>query len=109
MVHKKGEAEVVSKKEKSAPLMDSQVDRIEQLLTIFNNYFNEYVGFTSIPKGKLPPKFTMPNIKFHGTENSNHYLRNFASSMALKGIDKDIIYPLMFDNNIMRWYNAMDP
>jgi len=59
---------------------------------MFNNYFNDYTIFTSILKGKLPPKFTMPNIKFHGTGNPRHHMRNFISAMTLQGIDKDIIH-----------------
>ena len=47
--------------------MDPQVDYIEQLLkesTMFNNYFNDYVGFASISKGKLPSIFTILDMKF---------------------------------------------
>jgi len=54
---------------------------------MFNNYFNDYMGFTSIPKGKLSPKFVMANIKFHGTLNPNHHVRNSVSAMTLKGIE----------------------
>ena len=76
-----------------------------------NNYFNHYPRFSSISKGKLPPKFTVPDIKFHGTENPNHHVKNFVSVMTLKGIDKDIfhiIFPWTFDKDAIRWYNAMD-
>jgi len=78
---------------------------------MFNNYFNDYVGLILIPIGKLPPKFTVLDIKFHGTKNPYHYLRNFVSAMALKGIDKDIsyiIFPWTFNKDVMRWYNAVD-
>jgi len=77
---KKGEPEEVKKgeeEEKSTP-------------SLFNNSFNGYAGFTSIPKRKLPPKFTIPGIKFHGTKNPNHHIRNFINAMTLKGIDKDM-------------------
>jgi len=59
---------------------------------MFNNYFHDYAGFTSIPKGMLLPKFTMSNIKFHGTENPHHHVKNFISNMTLKGIDNDIFH-----------------
>ena len=65
-VVKKGEAE-----EKSAPPMDPWVNRIEHLLKEsckFNYYFNDYAGFTTIPKGILPPKFTILDTKSHETE-----------------------------------------
>jgi len=55
---------------------------------VFNNYFNDYMGFTSIPKGKLPLKFTMPDIKFYGTKHPLFLL----SVMTLKGIEKDIFH-----------------
>jgi len=89
--------------------VDSRVDHTEQLLkesSMFNNFYNDYVGFTTILKGKLPHKFTMPDIKFHGTENPNHHVRDFVSVMTLKGIDKDIfhlIFPWTFDKDAMRW------
>jgi len=51
---------------------------------MFNNYSNDYMGFTSIPKGKLLLKFTMLDIKFYGTENPHHHVRNFISTMTLK-------------------------
>ena len=57
------------KEEKSTPQIDPRADQIKQLLkesSMFNNYFNDYAGFTSIPKGKLSPKLTMPDFKFHG-------------------------------------------
>jgi len=79
---------------------------------MFNNYFNEYKGFTSISKGKLPPEFTMADIKFHGTENPHHYMGNFVMAITLKGIDKFIfhlIFPWTFDKDVMRWYNTIDP
>jgi len=52
---------------------------------MFNNYFNNYVGFTSTLEGKLPPKFTMPDIVFHRTENPQHHVNNFISTMTPKG------------------------
>jgi len=44
---------------------------------MFNNYFNDYAGFTSIPKGNFPIKFTMTDIKFNEIENLNHHVGNF--------------------------------
>jgi len=41
---------------------------------MFYNYFNDYAGVILIPKGKLPVKFTMPDIKCHGTENPHHHV-----------------------------------
>ena len=67
--------------------------------------FNDYVGFTSIPKGKLPPMFTMPNIKFRGIENPHHHIIKFISAMTLHGIDKDIFYLIFcwtFDKDVMK-------
>jgi len=57
---------------------------------MFNNYFNDYVRFASISKGKFPLEFTMPDIKFHGNENPYHHVIHFVSVMTLKGIYKDI-------------------
>ena len=77
-----------------------------------NNCFNDYAGFTTILKGKLPPKFTKLDIKFHRPENPNHHLRNYVSAMTLKEIDKDIfhlIFPLTFDKDIMRGSNVVEP
>ena len=65
---------------------------------------------TTIPKEKLPPKFIMPDIKFHGAENPNLHVRNFVIVVTLKGIDKDIfhfIFPWTFDKDVKRWYNAI--
>jgi len=79
---------------------------------MFKNYFNDYAGFTSIPKEKLSPLFIMLDIKFYEIENPHDHVRNFVSAMTLKGIDKDIfhiIFPLTFDQDVMRWSNAMDP
>ena len=79
---------------------------------MFNGCFNNYAGFTSISKGKLLPKLMMPNIKFHGTENSYHHVSDFISAMALKGIDKNIFHLIFlwtFYKGIMRWYNTIDP
>jgi len=95
--------------------MDSQVDHRQQPLkesSMFNNCFNDYAGFTTIPKGKLAPKFTMPDIKFDGVETPNHHVRNFISVMPLTGIDNDIfhhILPWTFDKDIIRWYIVIDP
>jgi len=89
----------VKEEGKRTPPPNLRVDCIEQLLEesfTFNNCFNVYAGFTSILKVKLSPKFTMPNIKFHGTKNPNHYVRHFINVMTLKGINKDnfhIIFP----------------
>ena len=58
---------------------------------MFNSYFNDYTRFTTISKGKLPPKFTIPVTKFYGTENPSHRVRNFVNAMTLKGIDKYIV------------------
>jgi len=44
--------------------------------SMINNYFNDYPGFTSIVKGKLLLKFIMPDIKFYGTKDPNHPVRN---------------------------------
>jgi len=55
--------------------------------------------------GTLPPKFYMPNIKFHEIENPHHYMRNFVSAITLKDIDQDIfhiIFPWAFDKEIMK-------
>ena len=57
---------------------------------MFNNHFTNYGGFTSIPKGKLAPRFTMPDIKLHGTKNTHHYVRNFVSAMTFKEIDNNM-------------------
>jgi len=76
----------------------------------FTNYFNDYPWFTSIPKGKFL-KIHLPNIKFHGIENPNHYVSNFVSAMTLKGIDKDIFHIIFlwkFNEDVMRWYNVVD-
>ena len=62
---------------------------------MFNNYFNDYTELTSIPKGKLPLKFTMPDIKFYGTENLHYHMMNFLTTMPLKGIDRDMFH-IMF-------------
>jgi len=73
---------------------------------MFNNYSDDYAGFSSTPKGKLPLKFTMTNIKFHGTENPHHHVRNFVSAVTLKGIDKDIfhlIFPWTFEKDVVEW------
>ena len=60
--------------------------------SMFNNYFNDYIVFTSILKGKLPLKFSMPDIKVHGINNPYYHTRNFLSAMELKRIDKDIFH-----------------
>jgi len=78
---------------------------------MFNNYFSDYAGFTLVSKGKLSPKFTMPNIKFHETGNPNRHVWNFISAMTLNGIDRDIFHNIVswtFDKDFMRWYNSMD-
>jgi len=64
---------------------------------MYNNYFIDYAKSITIPKGKLPPKFTMLDVKFHGTENHgtenpNHHGRNFAGAMTLKGLTKITSY-----------------
>jgi len=59
---------------------------------MLNNCFNDYAEFTTIPKGKLPPKFTMLDIKFHGIESPHYHVRNCFSAMILKGMDKDIFH-----------------
>jgi len=84
---------------------------IIQKSSIFNNYFTDYVGFTSIPKGNFSPKFTTPDIKLHGSENPQHHVRNFISAITLKTIDKDIFYIVScwrFDKDVMRWYNIFE-
>ena len=76
-----------------------------------NNFFN-YKGFTSIPKGKLPLKFSMFNIKFYGIKNSYHLVRNFVSIITLKGTEQDlfrIFFPWKLDEGVMKWYNIVDP
>jgi len=40
----------------------------------------------------MPPKFIMPDIKFHGAKNPNHHVRNFVNVVTLKGIDKYICH-----------------
>ena len=83
------------KVEKSSPQIDPRLDRIEPLLKeslMFKNYFNDNAGFTSIPKGKLPLRFTMPCIKFNRIRNHHHHMRNLVSVMTLKGINNDIFH-----------------
>jgi len=63
---------------------------------MFNNYFNDYMGFTFIIEGKVLTKFTMPDIKLYETENPHYHVRNSLCAMTLKGINKDmfhIIFP----------------
>jgi len=77
--------------EKGSPQTNLRLDHTDQLLKdclMFNNYFTYYAGFTSIPEGKLPLKFTMPNIIFYGTENPLYHVINFVSTMTLKGITR---------------------
>ena len=67
--------------EKSTPQTDPQVGQIDQLLKesfMFNNYLEDYVEFTSIPKEKLSTKLTMPDIKFHGNENPHYQCEEFS-------------------------------
>jgi len=62
--------------------------------------------FTSFPKGQLPLKFTMLDIKFYRTENPYHHVRNFISAMTLKGIDKDIFhltFSWTFNMDVIKW------
>jgi len=76
---------------------------------MFNNYFNNYVRFTSISKVESPLKFAILDIKFHWNENPHQHVRNFVNAMTLKGINKDIFHivvPWTFDEDIMKWYNA---
>jgi len=64
--------------------MDPRIDHIEQLpkeSSMVNNYFNDHVEFTSISRGKLAPKFTVPNIKFHGTKDPHHHVKNIISAI----------------------------
>jgi len=78
----------------------------------FNNLIDDCARFTSIPRGKLPQKFTMSDIKFLGTENPHYHMRNYLSAVTLKGIDMDIfhiIFPWTFDKGVMRLYNIVDP
>jgi len=99
----------------STPQADPHIDHIEKRLkesSMFNIYFNDCVGFTSIPKWKLPLKFTMLDIKFNRTKILITCMRNFVSAMTLKRIDKDIfhfILPFTFENDVMRLYNTMGP
>jgi len=62
---------------------------------MFDHYFNDYVGFTSIPKRKLPPKFPMLDVKLYGTENPYHHMRNNPSATTSTGIRKHI-FPMIF-------------
>ena len=74
------------------------------------NYFAHYRGFTSILKRKLPLKFSMLDVKFHGTKNPCHHVRNFFSAVTLKGIYKDIfpiIFPQTFDKDVKRWHKLL--
>ena len=59
---------------------------------MFNNYSKDCEGFTSIPKGKLHPKFMILDIKSHGTKNPHHHVRDFLNATTLKGIDKNIFH-----------------
>jgi len=117
-IHKEGKGGMQNRKEeleKSNPKVILRIELIEQLLkesSIFNNYFNDHVKFTSVPKGKLPPKFNVSNIKFHGTENLHHHMKNFVSVRTLKGTDKDILYfrfPWTFDKDVIIWYTTLNP
>jgi len=79
---------------------------------MFNNYSSDYAGFISIPKGMLPPKFTMSDINFHRIKNPHHVMRTFVSDMTLKRIDKDmihIVFPWTFDKDVMGLFNVADP
>jgi len=79
---------------------------------MFNHYFNDHAEFTMTLKGKLPPKFMMLDIEFHGTENPHHCVTNFVSVMTLKDIGKDIIhlmFPWAINNEVMRFYNITNP
>ena len=79
---------------------------------MFSNYINDYAGFTTTTRGKLLLKFTIPDIKFHGSKYPHHHVRNFLSAMILKGIDNDIFHiviPWMFIMDLIRWYNIVDP
>jgi len=93
---------------KDTPEIDLRLDHIEKLLkefSIFNNYLTYYVGFTPIPKEKLPSKFTIPDLRFQGFENLLHYVKNFISAMTSKGIDRDIfhlIFSWTFDKDVMK-------
>jgi len=63
------------------------------------------VKFTSVLKGKLLPKFTIPDIKFDGTTNPHHHVRIFISTITLKGVDKDIfhlLFPWTFDKEVTK-------
>jgi len=63
-------------------------------------------------KGKLPPKFTMPNFKLRGYENPYQHMRKFVITMTLSGIDKGIfhlIFSWTFVKVVMRWCSTLDP
>ena len=78
---------------------------------MLNHDFNNHKGVNSITKGKLPLKFTMPYIKFNGTENPYHHMKNFLSTLSLKGINKDIFHVTFlwtFDKDVTSWYNLVD-
>ena len=97
---------------KSTLQLNVRVSQIEKLLKksfIFKNYFT---GFTSIPEGRLPRKFTMLDVKFYGTEHPHYNVRNFLSIMTIKGMGDDIIHiilPWTSNNDVMRSYNTIDP
>jgi len=59
---------------------------------MFNVYLNYHAEFTTIEKGKQSLNLTMPDIKFHGTENPHYHVRNFVSVITLEGIDRDILH-----------------
>ena len=67
--------EIENKKDelkKGSPSVDPWIDHIEQVLnksSVFDNYFNDYVEFTTIREGKRPSKFITSDIKFHITKN----------------------------------------
>ena len=61
---------------------------------------------------KLPKKVTLGDLpKFKGVEDPKDHLIAFSSSMALKGMSKDLfayIFPLTLDVNPSKWFRSLN-
>jgi len=55
-----------------------------------NNHHLNYPKLTSLPTGKLPPKFLMEDINSNGMKNPQQHIRNFINATTLKGVDNDM-------------------